>query len=63
MSVLSLFLMTDSVWKWIHRLGGPGLLLLGIADNAPFGVPSGSVDVCLILFSAHQTDGGSLITP
>ena len=54
MSVLSLFLMTDSVWKWIHRLGGPGLLLLGIADNAPFGVPSGSVDVCLILFSAHH---------
>ena len=36
MSILSLFITTDSVWKWLHRLGGPGLILLGIADNAPF---------------------------
>ena len=55
MSVLSLLMMTDSVWKWIHRLGGPGLILLGIADNAPFiSAPAGSVDVCVILFSAHH---------
>jgi membrane protein YqaA with SNARE-associated domain len=55
MSILSLFLMTDSAWKWIHRLGGPGLILLGIADNAPFiPVPAGSVDICVILFSSHH---------
>jgi len=54
MTSLSLFLITDSTWKWIQRLGGPGLLLLGVGDNAPFGVPSGSVDVCVILFSAHH---------
>jgi membrane protein YqaA with SNARE-associated domain len=46
--------MSSSVWKWIHRLGGPGLFLLGAADNAPFGVPAGSVDICIILFSAHH---------
>ena len=46
--------MTDPVWKWIHRLGGPGLILLGVADNAPFGVPAGSVDVFVILLSAHR---------
>jgi len=55
MSILALFVMTDSVWKWIHRLGGPGLILLGIADNAPFiSAPAGSVDVFVILLSAHR---------
>lgn len=55
MSILPLFIVPDSVWKWIHRLGGPGLILLGIADNAPFiSAPAGSVDVFLILLSAHR---------
>ena len=46
---------TDSVWEWIHRLGGPGLILLGLADNAPFvSAPAGSVDVFVILLSAHR---------
>jgi membrane protein YqaA with SNARE-associated domain len=46
---------SEAVWKWLHRLGGPGLLLLGIADNAPFfSSPAGSVDVFLIALSAHQ---------
>ncbi len=45
----------DAVWKWVHRLGGPGLLLLGIADNLPIGSsPAGSVDIFLIVLSAHQ---------
>jgi len=47
-------MISDSVWKWIHGLGGPGLILLGVADNAPFGVPAGSVDVFVILLSAHR---------
>jgi len=46
---------SEAVWKWLHRLGGPGLLLLGIADNAPFfSAPAGSVDVFLIVLAAHQ---------
>jgi len=46
---------SEAVWKWLHRLGGPGLLLLGIADNAPFfSNPAGSVDVFLIVLAAHQ---------
>jgi membrane protein DedA with SNARE-associated domain len=54
MSILSAFVMADSTWKWIQRLGGPGLILLGLADNAPFiSAPAGSVDVCVILLSAH----------
>ncbi|HXJ91573.1 MAG TPA: VTT domain-containing protein [Terriglobia bacterium] len=55
MNILSLLLVADSVWKWIHRLGGPGLILLGLADNAPFiSAPAGSVDVFVILLSAHR---------
>ena len=55
MSILSLFTVGDSVWKWMHRLGGPGLILLGLADNAPFvSAPAGSVDVFVILLSAHH---------
>jgi len=46
---------SDAVWKWLHRLGGPGLVLLGIADNLPFGsAPAGSVDIFVIVLSAHQ---------
>jgi len=45
----------ESVWKWIHRLGGLGLILLGVADNTPFvSAPPGSVDVLVILLSAHH---------
>src|SRR3974390_1558668 len=36
MTCLLLSMLAPSVWKWIHRLGGPGLILLGIADNTPF---------------------------
>lgn len=46
---------SDAVWKSLHRLGGPGLLLLGIADNLPFfSSPAGSVDVFVILLSAQH---------
>jgi hypothetical protein len=51
----ALLVMTGSVWKWIHRLGEPGLNLLGLADNTPFvSAPPGSVDVFVILLSAHR---------
>ncbi len=39
----------------MHRLGGPGLILLGIADNTPFiSVPAGSVEIFVILLAAHR---------
>jgi membrane protein YqaA with SNARE-associated domain len=51
---LSLML-APAAWEWIHRLGGPGLILLGIADNTPFvSTPAGSVDIFVILLSAHR---------
>jgi membrane protein YqaA with SNARE-associated domain len=42
------------VWSWLVRLGGPGLILIGIADNSV--VPlTGSMDVLTIwLAAAHR---------
>jgi len=39
----------------MHRLGGPGLILLGIADNTPFiSIPAGGVEIFIILLAAHR---------
>src|SRR6478752_4801371 len=39
------------VWRWIARLGGPGLVLIGIADNSV--VPlTGSMDVLTLWLAA-----------
>jgi membrane protein YqaA with SNARE-associated domain len=39
----------------MHRLGGPGLILLGIADNTPFfSIPPGGVEIFIILLAAHR---------
>jgi hypothetical protein len=63
MRIIALFIVSDSVWKWIQRLGGPGLILLGLADNTPFiSAPAGSVDVFVILLS-HIAPNGGAITP
>src|SRR2546430_10423758 len=43
------------VWTWLVRLGGPGLVLLGIADNSVIPL-TGSMDILTIWLSAsHRT--------
>jgi membrane protein YqaA with SNARE-associated domain len=55
MRILALFVIPDSVWKWIQGLGGLGLILLGLADNTPFvSAPPGSEEVFVIFLSAHR---------
>jgi membrane protein YqaA with SNARE-associated domain len=39
--------------RWLIHLGGPGLILLGLADNSLVPLP-GSMDVFTILLSAHH---------
>jgi len=39
---------------WLIHLGGPGLVLLGLADNA--GILPGSMDFLTILLAAHRRD-------
>ena len=47
----------EAAWKWIHGLGGPGLILLGIADNTPFmSAPPGSIDILVIVLASHHHD-------
>jgi len=39
----------------MHRLDGPGLILLGIVDNSAIPIPGG-IDVFVILLSAHRRE-------
>ena len=55
MGIFAFAAISDSAWKWVHRLGGPGLIVLGLADNTPFiSAPPGSVGAFVILLSAHR---------
>ena len=51
-STLGLFLVSK-LWIWIRNQGGPGLLLLGIADNSLIPMP-GSMDVLTIWLAVHH---------
>src|SRR5271169_6397682 len=43
-----------SALRWLIHLGGPGLILLGLADNSLIPLP-GSTDVVTILLAAHHS--------
>lgn len=48
-------LLANPLWTWLRRLGGPGLIVLGILDNSVVPLP-GSMDVFVILLAAqHRT--------
>jgi membrane protein YqaA with SNARE-associated domain len=42
-----------SALRWLIHLGGPGLILLGLADNSLIPLP-GSTDVATVLLAAHH---------
>lgn len=44
-----------SVWSWLHNLGGPGLILIGLADNSAIPIP-GSMDVFTIILASHNRE-------
>jgi membrane protein YqaA with SNARE-associated domain len=45
----------SSTWRWLVRLGGPGLILIGIADNSV--VPlTGSMDVLTMWLAARHRE-------
>lgn len=44
-----------AVWSWLERLGGIGLVLLGLADNSVVPLP-GSMDALTVILSAHEKD-------
>ena len=51
----SLRITTSGIWTWLRRLGGPGLVGIGILDGSPVPVPGGT-DVFLIVLAAHRDD-------
>jgi|SRR5215472_1853096 len=53
MPVIAALLLESGLWTWIHRLGGPGLILLGIIDNSAIPIPGG-MDIFVILLSSHR---------
>src|SRR5580700_1905609 len=52
---IALLVTEKSALRWLIHLGGPGLILLGIADNSLIPLP-GSTDAAAILLSAHRRD-------
>jgi membrane protein YqaA with SNARE-associated domain len=55
MRALVSLVLASSLGNWIHRLGGPGLILLGIIDNSAIPIPGG-MDIFVILLSAHRRE-------
>jgi membrane protein YqaA with SNARE-associated domain len=53
MTILLGAFLASKLWAWIRHLGGPGLLLLGLADNSIIPMP-GSMDVLTIWFAVHH---------
>ena len=48
-------LLTLAVWNWVYRLGGAGLIVLGLADNSIVPLP-GSMDALTIILAARNKD-------
>jgi membrane protein YqaA with SNARE-associated domain len=46
-------IVASKLWTWLRHLGGPGLVVLGLADNSVIPLP-GSMDVLTIWFAVHR---------
>jgi membrane protein DedA with SNARE-associated domain len=55
MQMLGSIVVVSQTWQWVHRLGGPGLILIGLVDNSVIPIPGG-MDVFLIVLSAHRRE-------
>src|SRR2546423_11488185 len=57
MPLSALFVLTSkkNALHWLIGFGGPGLILVGIADNSVIPMP-GSNDVATVLLAAHHRD-------
>ena len=47
-------LLATTLMAWVHRLGGPGLLLVGIVDNSFIPIPGGVDIATILLVSSHR---------
>lgn len=52
---LGAILVAHGAWRWVLRLGGPGLILIGIVDNSVIPIPGG-MDISVLLLTAHHRE-------
>lgn len=50
-----MILVGGGLWRWLLRLGGPGLILIGLIDNSVIPIPGG-MDLFVILLTAHHRE-------
>lgn len=53
MMAFSFIVVASSLRTWVLRLGGPGLIVVGLVDNSVIPIPGG-MDVFTILLTAHH---------
>ena len=53
MSIIASTVVGGAVWKWVLRLGAPGLIVVGLIDNSVIPIPGG-MDIFVILLTAHH---------
>ncbi len=51
----ALIFFSSAIWNWLERLGGVGLILVGLADNSVVPLP-GSIDALTIVLAAHKRE-------
>ena len=47
--------LASPLWTWLQRLGGPGLIAIGVIDNSAIPLP-GSMDLLVIILAAHHRE-------
>ncbi len=52
---MRLLLLAFASWGWVVRLGGLGLILVGVVDNSFIPIPGG-MDVLTLVLSAHRKE-------
>ncbi len=55
MHAISMIVVGGGIWRWLLRLGGPGLILIGLIDNSVIPIPGG-MDLFVILLTAHHRE-------
>ena len=55
MTTFAATLVETGFWQWILRLGGPGLIIVGLVDNSVIPIPGG-MDFFIILLTAHSRE-------
>jgi membrane protein YqaA with SNARE-associated domain len=54
MHLFAAFTVKKALWLWVQRLGGPGLVLLGLVDNSVIPTPGGMDVFTILLAMSHR---------